>query len=278
MDKKLLSEDITLDNIHTLSSDTIEAIEEQKITQAKLIARREQEEEQLRREREYRQQQAKAGRTYKVRNILIMLAVAVALFGLALGILHLVNKESQGTPVTPTQAEDTLVLFDAKKEIVFSLAEVRSAEDFKNKLLLEGTPVSGGVTYYKTDPVIQGVVTILSPGMSEDLLRGISDMFWGGQSAGNFLVVKVESYERAYAGMLEWEATAGKDLAPLFGSAPTSTAVFSDKVVANKDTRIAHDGKTALFLYGFYNQNIIIFAKNEEVFKSVYDSLLRQNL
>jgi len=279
MDKKLLPEDITLDNIHTLSGDTLHAIEEQKITQEKLIARREQEEVRIRQEREYRQEQVKTVRSYKVRNILILLSSAVALFGASILVLNFVNNKNQNVPVQPIQTEQTLVSFEIKKEIIFSLADVRDIEKMKTKFLTEAVATSNGNTYYVTDPSIANLFSTLSPSVPDMFLRTVKEIFYGGRANGNFVVINVDSYERSYAGLLEWEPTMSTDLTPLFGVVATSSAPFQDKVIENKDVRSVYDSSgQIMFLYGFYNQNIVIFAKNEEVFKSIFDSLLRQNL
>ncbi len=280
MDKKLLPDDVTLDNIHTLSSDTFHAIEEQKIAQEKLIAKREQEEVRIKQEREYRQQQAKTIRSYKFRNILIMLAGVVALIGASIILLSFINKKIETVPAPIVQTEKTLFLFETKKEIIFSLADIRDLEKIKAKLLTEAVSIGNGVTYYATDPSMRDIILTLSPSTPDIFLRTIKEVFYGGRVNGNFLVINVDSYERSYAGLLEWEPLMmGTNLAPLFGVVATSSTIFKDKVVENKDVRSVYDSSGQLiFLYGFYNQNIVIFAKNEEVFKNTFDGLLRQNL
>jgi len=279
MDKKLLPDDVTLDNIHTLSSDTFHAIEGQKIAQEKLIAKREQEEVRIKQEREYRQQQARTVRSYKVRNILILLSSAVALFGASIVVLNFVNNKNESFPVQPVKTEQTLVSFEIKKEIIFSLADVRDLEKIKLKLLNEAVATSSRNTYYVTDPSIADLFSTLSSSIPDMFLRTVKEVFYGGSVNGNFIVINVDSYERSYAGLLEWEPFMSVDLAPLFGSIATSSAIFKDKVVENKDVRSVYDSSGQLiFLYGFYNQNIVIFAKNEEVFKNTFDGLLRQNL
>jgi hypothetical protein len=100
-------------------------------------------------------------------------------------------------------------------------------------------------------------------------------------------IFKVDSYENAYAGMLSWEETMLKDLAPLLpknivatttvkkvtASAATSTP-FRDQVIKNKDTRVGRDasGKSVLY-YSFPDKETLIITTNEATLVELFARL-----
>ena len=145
----------------------------------------------------------------------------------------------------------------------------------------------------------QTLLSILAPDMPQDLLRTIQTplllavhSFDENQA---FLILHVDSYQQAYAGMLAWERMMQRDLLPLFTRTPpvrvlpqaadfnptaTSTASstansttdqsellqtgFVDTVVDNHDARAI---KTAqgdfVLLWTFLDRNTLVIATNE---------------
>jgi len=105
-----------------------------------------------------------------------------------------------------------------------------------------------------------------------------------------FFILNTNFYENAFAGMLEWEAFMGDDLAPLFGprfapstlstqvgttSATTTTDTlfpppFEDLTIKNKDIRVSYneDGGIKL-LYGFPDAQTIIITTDEHTFDEI---------
>jgi hypothetical protein len=101
-----------------------------------------------------------------------------------------------------------------------------------------------------------------------------------------FLIAQVDSYETAYAGMLEWESTMYTDLQPLFIRTPpvhlTGTATstpaepgvimtgFVDKIVENRDVRakVTEQGDLLLF-WTFLNRSTVLIATNEFTLREV---------
>lgn len=101
-----------------------------------------------------------------------------------------------------------------------------------------------------------------------------------------FLIVPVVSYERAFSGMLAWEATLNEDLAPVFSAVPRQTADlnglfverrFQDIVISNYDVRALPDDSGSIqMFYSFPTRNLLIIAENPNSFMEIL-SRLRAN-
>lgn len=218
--------------------------------------------------------------------------------------------------------------------IVFA-DEYRELEGTGNALLSElanttnGALVSGNVlvTYILTSETDEkeGIITVPAGGDAflralqipapDILLRNIaSESTIGAINAGGetnpFFALRVDSYERTYAGMLTWEPLMERDLALLFPLYPasqveiqepivaTSTATatstasasstprfetrpqaaaltrFSDTIVANHDVRVLRDtnGKS-LILYGYADKQTLLIVRDEAAFEALLGRL-----
>lgn len=143
---------------------------------------------------------------------------------------------------------------------------------------------------------------ILLRNLGEESTAGIISV---GGSRTPFFALRVDSYERTYAGMLTWEPLMARDLAVLYPlhiqEAPaveaaavatttaTSTATttvsleapqsqgmaltrFADTIVANRDVRILRDtnGK-ALIVYGYADKRTLLVARDEAAFAALLE-------
>jgi hypothetical protein len=102
-------------------------------------------------------------------------------------------------------------------------------------------------------------------------------------------IVRVDSYENAFSGMLKWEETMATDLAPLYSLAssesqmdqgPTNQAAlenstsqpgeFADLIINNKSTRvlIGNLGEPVLY-YAFPDKNTLIITPSLDAFKEI---------
>ena len=271
-----------LQPLHTLQTDTAEALTKESVSKVHIIA--EQEKAKIK-EREMIREENVAASTpsHFLRNILITVILIVILGGAGYAIFAgLLNKTEEvpqiAIPVTP---DEELIAFNSMKEINFSDEEFLNREIVSQKLFSEARADSGEVTFFKLNISLHNLLSTLSPSMPDEYQRALGEKsFFGGVAENNFIIIEVDSYERAFGAQLEWENTMKEDLFPLFGiSSSSSVSRFEDRIVANRDTRAALDqsGKT-LFLYGFYQNDALIFARNEETFRLVYEMLLRQNL
>lgn len=125
-----------------------------------------------------------------------------------------------------------------------------------------------------------------------------------GSESSVFFALRVDSYERTYAGMLTWEPLMLRDLSVLYplyptpaapepvasttatSTAATSTPImldpvpasalsrFSDAVVANHDVRILRDTSgRSLLLYGYADKRTLIIARDEAAFEALLPRL-----
>lgn len=94
-----------------------------------------------------------------------------------------------------------------------------------------------------------------------------------------FFILKVDSYERTYAGMLTWEATMEQDLSLFYPSYPAEPATttlesfrlsFVDAIVENRDVRVLKDADNrTLILYGYRDKETLVIARNEAAFSEI---------
>lgn len=135
------------------------------------------------------------------------------------------------------------------------------------------------------------------------LLRNIADkstvgIVNAGPDTRPFFALRVDSYERTYAGMLTWEPLMHRDLALLYPLYPapqlpietetaTTTATstpsflgesiqavartrFEDTIVANHDVRVLRDtGGKSLILYGYADKQTLIIVRDEAAFEAL---------
>jgi len=132
------------------------------------------------------------------------------------------------------------------------------------------------------------LIRALSLSMPEVLARSIQDESTVGviRTEGEqraFFILKVDSFERSFAGMLEWERDIATDLAELYPEYPltqsaTTTASttpiaptiavalsssFKDELIQNKDVRVLRDAENReIIVYGFRDKETLIITRN----------------
>ncbi|MEX0932337.1 MAG: hypothetical protein WDZ61_00385 [Parcubacteria group bacterium] len=106
--------------------------------------------------------------------------------------------------------------------------------------------LSGQVTHLNVGQTTREFLETLEVRAPGRLLRALDDTFMLGVLGGEgnvFLIVKLASYESAFAGMLEWERSMAEDLGPIFSTRLAlrdleSEPIFQDVVNRNKDSRV----------------------------------------
>lgn len=104
-------------------------------------------------------------------------------------------------------------------------------------------------------------------------------------SAGEsrFLIVKLNSFQSAFGGMLAWEVDLARDLSGLFTRSEelktfSSSSVFTDVVYKNKDARVLAASSTPVLLYSFFDNEALIITDRPETLQALIDRLTREKL
>ena len=123
----------------------------------------------------------------------------------------------------------------------------------------------------------------ISPSAPAYLLRSLGDYMFGilKQDTNElFILMKTDSFETGFSGMLEWEKTIAQEIGQLFFNAASSTPTqFEDIVIKNKDTRaIRNTQREMLFVYAFLDKEIILIAGNEKVFNNILNRYFNSKL
>ncbi len=133
------------------------------------------------------------------------------------------------------------------------------------------------------EATLEEFLSALGARASSNLVRALSDEFFFGihtvDKNAPVFVIPVVSYERAFAGMLEWESTMNADLAPAFTSVPATIVgqngllerrPFEDLIMRNYDTRALKDNsETIQLFYAFPTRNILIIAESPYSFVEI---------
>lgn len=101
-----------------------------------------------------------------------------------------------------------------------------------------------------------------------------------------FIIIKIDSFENAFPGMLSWEQKLPQDLGGIFSTAPllkTSApqTVFKDVVSKNKDVRVLYStGSTSepVLLYSFFENKMLIITENLPTLRILIDRLTQELL
>lgn len=177
----------------------------------------------------------------------------------------------------------TAPLSEGRVRIVFTTTATTSANGVVSKL-----PSHGGA-----------LIKALALPMPDILARSIKDestvgIIHEGEAQAPFFILRVDSFERSFAGMLEWEQRMNADLALLYpaypgeviqdtsaSTTPTEVSVantfnsqFKDEAVQNRDVRILRDEeRRVLFLYGFRDKETLIIARDEASYLALIERL-----
>jgi hypothetical protein len=141
----------------------------------------------------------------------------------------------------------------------------------------------------------QSFFTLIAPNMPQGLLLTLRPTYLLGVHVYNdnqpLLILSVDSYEQAYAGMLAWEPYMQQDLSPLFDYTPTahipeegvatSTPApqfiqtgFVDKIVENHDARVIQNSTGDIsLLWTFLDRNTLVITTNDATLREIISRL-----
>lgn len=200
----------------------------------------------------------------------------------------------------------------------FKLSDLLSVE--KNRSFIEAASILQLYFTKKVGEEKQNVsatdfFTLLGVTAPSAFIRSLSDSFMFGYHGYNgnqpFLILKTNSYDSSFSGMLYWEKKMLSELEPLFpapapsppvlivatttiklknGKTATATTTatstppvfvgaFSDAILRNKDSRVVRDGSgKIIFLYSFINPETIVITTNETTLRELTTRILSSSL
>ena len=283
--------------VHTLKDDLQGVVHDQKISLVKAVSL----EEDRRAKRGPAEgatpgAQQRSNRTFGIvfASLTLLLLGAGALFG----VLFIMNQKK-----APPQIDTGSSILFSEQSTLLSL-NGQSPSELKRVLEAGRTTSQGALgSITRIIPVISetaagGVpqnrpasfkefMTALGARASDDLYRALGNDFFLGIHAADksapLIVVPVVSHPRAFAAMLNWEASLGDDLSPLFTTVSVLRQdanglpvrrTYEDLVMRNYDVRALKDDAGDIQLYySFPTQNILIIAESPYSFPEILSRL-----
>lgn len=131
---------------------------------------------------------------------------------------------------------------------------------------------------------IETFLTALGAQAPGSLVRAFVPVFMlGSLGEERFLIVKLSSFQNAFAGMLGWEKSMASDLSGLFSRKAAlqelgGAAVFTDVAYRNKDLRVISGAEGALLVYSFFNNETLIITESPETLQALVERLTQEAL
>ncbi|MGB4076490.1 MAG: hypothetical protein WBK28_02180, partial [Minisyncoccia bacterium] len=237
----------------------------------------------------------------KPKGNMFVIAAGILLLVAGMGSVYAAYRFATGRPPIPEELfVPSLIFADERAELSGEGAALReSLVTLTTRTLPEGSVVVAYLSYATTSA--EGVETSTLPGNAliarlalpapDILLRNIETpsmvgvVTVGGQTRP-FFILRVSSYERTFAGMLEWEARMERDLASFYPRYTNSALLsetqndfsirigFRDEVVGNRDVRVLRDSADrAVLLYGYRDKKTLLIARDEGAFLELLERL-----
>lgn len=230
----------------------------------------------------------------------IFIALSGILFFAALGIgAYLLWPHASNIPASDATVEKPIILVDSTQAIPLDNLDRNGLIDTLQKAVSGNRQSLGtvmrimltrvGVSGPEAAPA-QTFMGLLAEGIPDTLLRSLDPQFYFGihifQRNEPYLILKVDSYQSAFAGMLEWEKRMPYDLADVFiapanrATTLTSSANFRDEIVSNKDARALIDSASlqTVLVYSFVNKDTLIITTNERTLQELSDRVTKAAL
>jgi len=167
-------------------------------------------------------------------------------------------------------------------ELITGALDGASAGEVKHVILKEGAEAMlGQPTNTLATSKFFDYLETRAPG---SLVRAFDPlMMLGAYGESTFLIIKLESFENAFAGMLSWEKDIASDLGPILRTAPalrdiTVENVFIDVADRNKDIRELSYMDSTVLVYTFVDNNMLVITDQIETLRAVLDRLNKAKL
>lgn len=207
---------------------------------------------------------------------------------IAVGTIYFIK--SKNNPLNQPNVQTTLIGYTDKVDIKFTST---SKIDLIKNLITEKDNYKGNlnsVLYLNfsdnnTKASIQDILFRITPYIPQSLSRSLDKNYMFGVYSYNknqfFIILSTKDYGTSFAGMLKWENGMADDLGGMFNIVKngTSTPLFVDESIQNKDLRVLKDenNKTVL-LYTFVDKNTIIITSDEQILTHVFDKYINSKM
>lgn len=117
------------------------------------------------------------------------------------------------------------------------------------------------------EATVEELLISLSLNAPSSFLRSIKEVTLGGVDGTDmFIVLRVSTFDVAFAGMLAWEETLQSDFSPLFNTNQSRALTFTDTLTSNKNSRLLKDvtGEDVL-TYTFTDKNTILITSTRTI-------------
>lgn len=205
---------------------------------------------------------------------LTLVAVAIVAIVLGIGATTLWFGQSDTSKTVTTPPAPALITAQTSARVPLST----NRTEFYNAL--SSTAANSGTVVIELEPTIGGIpasteqiFSALAWSAPSNFVRNVSQISFGYAASGApFIVLRTNSFDVAFGGILAWEQYMTTDLAPLFGPALKTNSY--DTKISNHDIRIlTSDGYSDTLVYGFIDKHTILITPNRDVFAEIEPSI-----
>jgi len=210
----------------------------------------------------------------------------------ATGVWYAYNEFVRKTSTPPIATPANRFIY-SEAELVLNISET-SREDFIKTLSSALEEVADGEVRHVVleKSTLEGTellptsefLNILKSRAPGNLIRALDPLFMlGAYGKSTFLILRLDSFENAFAGMLAWEKDLNRDIGPLLATAEIARniepgTIFTDIIDRNKDARILSLYDEVTLIYSFLDNNTLIITDNLETLRVVVDRLTKEKL
>lgn len=210
----------------------------------------------------------------------------------ATGVWYAYNEFVRKTSTPPIATPANRFIY-SEAELVLNISET-SREDFIKTLSSALEEVADGEVRHVVleKSTLEGTellptsefLNILKSRAPGNLIRAFDPLFMlGAYGKSTFLILRLDSFENAFAGMLAWEKDLNRDIGPLLATAEIARNIepgttFTDIIDRNKDARILSLYDEVTLIYSFLDNNTLIITDNLETLRVVVDRLTKEKL
>jgi len=206
----------------------------------------------------------------------IIIGIVVLL--LSAGTFIILNLNTTQEIIDTTQVSSkpaAIISVDSEKEITLPIVKRSSIVDAIQKEAVAPLPIStvqaiylkDGLVYIGAKKFLRSLEVDQPPKLSQAIQNELAIGIHTFDGNHPYVVLKTNSYENAFTGMLAWEDDLAMKFSPLISGRTllaTDPKTFEDGLVRNKDVRVlkSEDGKL-LMLYTFLDRDTILITDSE---------------